>query len=47
MLFVVSAWDVTTFVLVPAILTLVGIAACWLPAMRVTRIEPAWALRDE
>ncbi len=47
MLFVVSAWDVTTFVMVPAILTLVGIAACWLPAMRVTAIEPAVALRDE
>jgi putative ABC transport system permease protein len=47
MLFVVSAWDVTTFVTVPAILTLVGIAACWLPAARVTAVEPATALRDE
>jgi macrolide transport system ATP-binding/permease protein len=47
MLFVVSAWDTATFLLVPAILMVVGIAACWVPAARVSALEPAKALRDE
>ncbi len=47
MLFVVSARDAATFVLVPSILTLVAIVACWVPARRATRIDPTRALRDE
>ncbi len=47
MLFVVSPWDSITFLLVPSVLLLVGIAACWVPASRATTIEPASALRDE
>jgi predicted permease len=47
MLFATSPRDAATFVLVPSILTLVAILACWLPAMRATRIDPAVALRDE
>jgi ABC-type antimicrobial peptide transport system permease subunit len=39
--------DATTFVLVPTILILVGVIACWLPARRATRIDPAKALREE
>src|SRR6185369_3351698 len=39
MLFVISARDAATFILVPSILTLVAILACWLPARRATRIE--------
>ena len=47
MLFVVSARDAVTFVLVPGILTLVAVLACWIPARRAMRIDPAVALRDE
>jgi predicted permease len=47
MLFVISARDAATFVLVPSILTLVAIVACWVPARRATRVDPSIALRDE
>jgi len=47
MLFATSPRDAATFVLVPSILTLVAVLACWIPAARATRIEPAAALRDE
>ncbi|HXS94095.1 MAG TPA: ABC transporter permease [Candidatus Limnocylindrales bacterium] len=46
MLFV-SPRDALTFVLVPAVLLLVGLAACWVPSLRATRIDPSVALRDE
>ena len=47
MLFQASPWDAATFTMVPLLLLLVAFAACWIPAMRVTRIDPASALRDE
>jgi ABC-type lipoprotein release transport system permease subunit len=47
MLFATAARDALTFVTVPAILALVGVIACWIPAHRATRVDPAQALREE
>jgi predicted permease len=47
LLLATSARDAVTFAMAPAFLTLVGLAACWLPAWRATRIDPSKALRDE
>jgi ABC-type antimicrobial peptide transport system permease subunit len=47
MLFTAGSGDAITFVLVPAILTLVALFACWFPVRRATRVEPSTALRDQ
>jgi putative ABC transport system permease protein len=47
LLFGVSARDPLTFVLVPATLLLVSLAACWIPARRAMRVNPVVALRGE
>jgi len=47
MLFATSPRDAATFVLVPSTLALVAVLACWFPAVRATRIDPAVALKDE
>ena len=41
----VSAADPATFVTVPAILAVIALLACWIPAHRATRTEPMEALR--
>ncbi len=46
LLFGVSAFDPVTFLSVPVILGAVGFFACWLPARRALRIDPATALRS-
>jgi hypothetical protein len=39
--------DVVVFTLVPVILLVVATLACWIPARRGARVEPAVALRNE
>jgi putative ABC transport system permease protein len=43
----VSAHDPVTLVLVPVLLLVIGVFACWIPARRATRVSPVIALRYE
>jgi predicted permease len=46
-LYGVSAFDTVTFVAVPAVLALVAVAACMVPALRATRVDPVVVLKSE
>jgi predicted permease len=46
-LFGVPAADVATFVAVPVVLLVVAAVACWVPARRAARVDPAIALSAE
>jgi putative ABC transport system permease protein len=43
----VSAYDPWTLALVPTLLLLTGLVACWLPARRASLVDPLIALRHE
>jgi putative ABC transport system permease protein len=43
----VSAHDPLTLVVVPCLLLIIGVLACWIPARRATHVSPVIALRYE
>jgi putative ABC transport system permease protein len=47
LLWEVSPYDPLTLFLVMALMALVGLAACYFPALRATRVQPMTALRYE
>ena len=47
LLYGVQASDPSTYFFVAVLLSIVSLAACWLPARRATRIDPIAALRNE
>ena len=47
LLFGVAPHDPMTLVLVAVMMAAVGVAACWLPALRAARIDPAIAIRRQ
>jgi putative ABC transport system permease protein len=47
LLFGVAPHDPATFLAVAALMAAIGIGACWIPALRASRIDPAIAMRSE
>jgi putative ABC transport system permease protein len=44
-LYGVKSWDPTVFITVPFLLSMVALAATWMPAVRASRLDPMKALR--
>jgi ABC-type antimicrobial peptide transport system permease subunit len=47
LLYGVQPWDVATFTLVPLLLIVVSLVACWIPSRRASRVDPMVALRSD
>jgi hypothetical protein len=47
LLFGVTGHDGLTYALVIVTMEAIGLAACWVPAMRLSRVHPVIALRAE
>ena len=46
LLFGVEPHDPTTMIIVAAVMGLIGLVACWIPALRAARIDPAVTMRS-
>ena len=45
LLFGIAPHDPTTFISVAVLMAVIGIGACWLPALRAARVDPAITMR--
>jgi ABC-type lipoprotein release transport system permease subunit len=43
----IETTDAVTFVIAPTVLSLVALAACYVPARRATRVDPVAVLKEE
>lgn len=47
LLYGIRPWDIATFTLVPMLLFVVALIACWIPSRRASHVDPIAALRME